>query len=450
MKKKTKLFYSLTTMLCLSWHMYAQVTIGRNEAPLPGALLDLKESPDGMSSRGISMPRVLLTDLSNLYPMLTGSETDYATLKTTHVGLLVYNVNTQETVNRICPGLHIWTGNKWEPLPAYPTSADRRTLVSDVLHSFTFLDPNSATNWPADKNRSQYSLGYIGSFTDSRAGDTPQTYNYTRFYVGLANRTKTYEVQENYSCSSTPVYGPTFTKEETGNYFEDGIWTNDNLRATVIDPVRDNGDLALNLTEDYNPNDSFDLVAWGYPNKDSNNKGTLGLLYTWLAATNGKQAADPVVSEGGLDEGTQVQGVCPSGWHLPSDREWTNLENAIIMNTSMFSTTPTIGSAGIIDYTPTTWRGTTHGTAMKSIAPTSGTATSGTSKTAAQGGFNGLLSGNINHNAAGQFGISGFWWSSSIRYATSSWYRHLYYSNTAGYRSGLTHNFLISVRCKKN
>ncbi len=39
-----------------------------------------------------------------------------------------------------------------------------------------------------------------------------------------------------------------------------------------------------------------------------------GLLYQWSAAMNGATA-----------EG--AQGLCPDGWHIPSDNEWTILEN---------------------------------------------------------------------------------------------------------------------------
>ncbi|WP_165026087.1 MULTISPECIES: FISUMP domain-containing protein [unclassified Dysgonomonas] len=450
--RKTKLFYVLITAFLLSWKVNAQVTIGSGEAPSAGALLDLKENKEGMSTKGLGMPRVPLSDLTNLYPMLTGSETDYETLKASHVGLMVYNTTTQETANRICPGLHLWTGEKWESLIPYPIQpVGSKILKSDKLNGFTFLDPNSPTNWPADKDRSQYPLGYIGTFTDSRGGDTPQTYNYTRFYVGLANRTKTYEVQENYSCSNTLVSGNAVTTIETGDYFEDGVWMNDNLRAEVIDPVRDNGDIILILTENYTY--SHSETYFGYPNKVSANKNTLGVLYNWAAATNGKGGAtgqEGTVSEGELAEGTQRQGICPSGWHLPSDREWTNLENAIIINTSLFSTTPNIGSANILDYALYSWRGTTHGTAMKSTTSADGTtATGGTSNPVTQGGFNGLLSGNS--DSSNKFGTQGYWWSSSNSSATLAWRRSLQNTEAKGYRwNNSARNAMHSVRCKRN
>jgi uncharacterized protein (TIGR02145 family) len=45
---------------------------------------------------------------------------------------------------------------------------------------------------------------------------------------------------------------------------------------------------------------------------------TTGALYTWAAAMNSAVSSDSVPSG--------IQGVCPDGWHLPSDAEWLSLE----------------------------------------------------------------------------------------------------------------------------
>jgi uncharacterized protein (TIGR02145 family) len=49
------------------------------------------------------------------------------------------------------------------------------------------------------------------------------------------------------------------------------------------------------------------------------NYATYGVLYNWPAAMDGKTSSDANPSG--------VQGVCPSGWHLPSDTEWKELVN---------------------------------------------------------------------------------------------------------------------------
>lgn len=57
--------------------------------------------------------------------------------------------------------------------------------------------------------------------------------------------------------------------------------------------------------------------AYCWPVDDITNANPYGALYTWCAAMNG--AASSSQSPSG------IQGVCPTGWHLPSDQEWTTL-----------------------------------------------------------------------------------------------------------------------------
>jgi uncharacterized protein (TIGR02145 family) len=50
--------------------------------------------------------------------------------------------------------------------------------------------------------------------------------------------------------------------------------------------------------------------AWCYYNNDSTQGTTYGKLYNWYAVN------DP-------------RGLAPAGWHIPSDAEWTTLENSL-------------------------------------------------------------------------------------------------------------------------
>lgn len=70
-----------------------------------------------------------------------------------------------------------------------------------------------------------------------------------------------------------------------------------------------------------------------------------GVLYNWIAAT--KDNAKSTNSN-------QIQGVCPSGWHLPSDEEWKELEIALGMNQNQ------IDNNG--------WRGNDQANKLKDIA----------------------------------------------------------------------------------
>jgi uncharacterized protein (TIGR02145 family) len=51
--------------------------------------------------------------------------------------------------------------------------------------------------------------------------------------------------------------------------------------------------------------------------KNESNYATYGVLYNWLAAMRG--------APGSNQNPSGVQGICPDGWHMPSDAEWLEL-----------------------------------------------------------------------------------------------------------------------------
>jgi hypothetical protein len=112
--KMKKIFLSLLTVWTISLGMLGQVTIGTGTPPLDGVVLDLKEWEDqtgnANSTRGVTVPRVFLTDINNLFPMLTGMESDYEISKRSHIGMVVYNMNITAPFEK---GLYVWNGVKW-------------------------------------------------------------------------------------------------------------------------------------------------------------------------------------------------------------------------------------------------------------------------------------------------------------------------------------------------
>ena len=61
-----------------------------------------------------------------------------------------------------------------------------------------------------------------------------------------------------------------------------------------------------------------------YPDGNEYNVSTYGYLYNWPAAMNGEE------SSYGTPSG--VQGICPEGWHLPSEQEWVQLDDYLGRN----------------------------------------------------------------------------------------------------------------------
>jgi uncharacterized protein (TIGR02145 family) len=153
---------------------------------------------------------------------------------------------------------------------------------------------------------------------------------------------------------------------------------------------------------------------------------TYGNLYTWTAAVNIYPGDD-------IPTGI-VQGVCPDGWHLPSDDEWKQLEMFLGMSQA--------------EVDGEKWRGKDEGGMMKS----EGTHSWEIPNTGAtdESGFRALPAGL--RNGAGYFkniGKSTRFWSSSIT-GDFVWIRQLDYNSSRIYRSTNGVYEGNSVRCIKN
>jgi uncharacterized protein (TIGR02145 family) len=98
------------------------------------------------------------------------------------------------------------------------------------------------------------------------------------------------------------------------------MWMSENLRVTRY---ADGSEININKPAPaiYTNNEWAALgdnntdKAYCFYNNDPNSK--YGALYTYAAATNGNTS------------GINVQGVCPTGWHLPNEAEWEALANAL-------------------------------------------------------------------------------------------------------------------------
>lgn len=116
-------------------------------------------------------------------------------------------------------------------------------------------------------------------------------------------------------CSSTPSLtdydGNTYNTVQIGTQ----CWMRENLRTTHYS----NGDEILTGT-----NSSYDTAYRYAPNDDSSEVATHGYLYNWAAVMHGSLPSNAVPSG--------VQGICPTGWHVPSDAEWDTLEQFVSFN----------------------------------------------------------------------------------------------------------------------
>jgi uncharacterized protein (TIGR02145 family) len=143
------------------------------------------------------------------------------------------------------------------------------------------------------------------------------------------------------------------------------------------------------------------LPAWCYYNNDPAYGEKYGKLYNWYAVMDSR-------------------GLCPTGWHVPSDAEWTILENYL---------------------------GSEAGTKLKAsygwYEGGNGTNSSG---------FSGLPGG-FRNDSNGTFysvGVLGYWWSSTESSTPGAWARNLGYNDGGANRPNYSKRSGFSVLCLRD
>ncbi len=150
--------------------------------------------------------------------------------------------------------------------------------------------------------------------------------------------------------------------------------------------------------------------------KTTANYTTYGVLYNWSAAMSG--SASSVANPSG------VQGVCPAGWHLPSDAEWTELTDYLGGESV---------AGGKLKET-----GTTHW-----ISPNAGA----TNET----GFTALSGGRRSDNGAFNYmGSLGYWWCATESGTNNAWEWYMGYGTSEVYRYNNNKVLGLSVRCVRD
>ncbi|HOE38048.1 MAG TPA: fibrobacter succinogenes major paralogous domain-containing protein [Bacteroidales bacterium] len=200
------------------------------------------------------------------------------------------------------------------------------------------------------------------------------------------------------------------------------VWMAENLKylPSVVGPGTGSNSEVYYYVYDYDGTDVDEAKA-------TENYATYGVLYNWPAAMAGAGSSNSIPSG--------VQGICPEGWHLPSDAEWQQLEMYLGMSET--------------DANSTGLRGTVEGGKLKEAgydhwqSPNEG-ANNESGFTALPGGGRGYY-GNFHH-----IGQIGYWWSSTEKGTNDAWYRYLYFNN-----SNVTRNYYysesgFSVRCVRD
>jgi uncharacterized protein (TIGR02145 family) len=256
-----------------------------------------------------------------------------------------------------------------------------------------------------------------GLFTTNLSGLTQSTPYYVKAYA-INSQGTAYGTQV--SFTTPPSGGQTGTVTDfDGNVYNtvtigSQVWMAENLKTTKYS---DGSNIPFVNTK----------ASWGglpttnkafcWYNDNISNRDIYGALYTWAGAMNG--------GTGSSTNPSGVQGVCPTGWHLPSDAEWTELETKLAGSSL---------SGGKLKET-----GTAHW-----ATPNTG-ATNESGFTGLPGGYRGGYVADF-HSIT----LNGFWWSSTPYTSEKAYIRGLSYNNILSERSNPDKKGGFSVRCIKD
>jgi uncharacterized protein (TIGR02145 family) len=172
------------------------------------------------------------------------------------------------------------------------------------------------------------------------------------------------------------------------------------------------------MAENLNYNSGSDSYCF---NDDASNCDTYGRLYTWGAAMDGTTSSSASPSG--------VQGICPDGWHLPSDDEWETLASYVA------------NESGLTGYSYDDW--TQIGKLLKANSDLWSFNT-GTDDY----GFSGLPGGyRYSSGSYINVGDYGYWWSSTENSSTGAYYRRLSSNYHFFSRDDKSKTNAYSVRC---
>ena len=304
-------------------------------------------------------------------------------------------------------------------IPTLTTSA-----VSEITSTTAICGGNISSEGmaPVTARGVCWSTSNNPTIANSTTSDGTGTGDFISNLTGLADNT-TYFVRAYATNSAGTAYGNEVSfrfghvTDIDGNTYEivqigNQIWMKENLKTTHYadgTPLVDGtgvGDIGHDYTTKY---------VWAYDDNE-NNVADYGRLYTWAAAMNGSSASDANPSG--------VQGVCPNGWHLPSEAEWAELVEYLGGESV---------AGGKMKET-----GTTHWN-----SPNTGATN--------ESGFTGLPSGYRNKNGT-YYGLGsyGAYRSSSSEYNTSARDVMLRTGNTEAYIGSYSAADAHVVRCVKN
>ena len=315
-----------------------------------------------------------------------------------------------------CYGVPTWGGCFPQVTTASITSifADRATsggtVVSDGGSMVTIRGVAYGTATSPTISGSITSNGSgTGTYTSTLMGLTGLTTYYVRAYATNSGGTA-YGNEVTFTTPAIPSFscGTSTVSDVDGNNYNTvqigtQCWTQSNLKVSKY-RNGDNIPTGLSNTAWYNTT----AGSYAIYDNDPVNDGLYGKLYNHYAVMD-------------------TRGLCPTGWHVPTDGEWTTLETFLggssVAGGALKST--------VTQPTPGGWN-----------LPNTG-ATNSSGFSAGPGGPR------YNYGDFLNVGYTSYWWSSSL-YGTDAWFRVLYFNSGNIPRNGSYRTYGCSVRCLRD
>jgi uncharacterized protein (TIGR02145 family) len=295
-----------------------------------------------------------------------------------------------------------------------------------IVFSTSNTSGTTTYTWIVDNTSigvSSSGIGDVPAFTAINTSTTPivgtiiVTPTFTNGGVSCVGPPITFTITVN------PAAGGTGTvTDQDGNTYDyltygDQVWTVDNAEMVTY---RD----GTPIPEVTDPTQWSNLTtgAWSYYNNDP----TKPRLYNWYA----------VMGIHDTDPNTPNKEFAPEGWHVPSDAEWTTLENYLIANGYNYDGTTTENKIAKAMASTTGWISSTE-----PGVPGNNQSLNNSS------GFNAFPEGFRNNVGSFYYeGNDAFFWSSTEFNTNSAWFRDLYYGVSFLSRSNNFKQYGFSVR----
>ena len=154
-----------------------------------------------------------------------------------------------------------------------------------------------------------------------------------------------------------------------------------------------------------------------------------GLLYNWLAVMHGASSSDAVPSG--------RQGICPNGWHVPSNAEWTLMEN-FLKSQRRYWCNNNSNYIGKSLAAKTGWNGAND--CSVGSTPSTNNATR----------FSALPAGRYIDNSYSNLGLEALFWTATQNNDNTAYMRYLNSGNASLLSNSYNKSNAYSVRCVKN